>query len=153
MTESSNVGMFILAGIQVLTIVGLIVKLAGRERRTIEPQPLTVRNDPDPADRFAPKTHDHSTYMERITHEDICKERAASVSHVIKHATLDKEALQRQLDNMSDVIRTSFQEQEKHNEERASLMHHRINGISEPLNKLIGRFDDHIANHRARGES
>ena len=153
MSEASGIGTFVIAAIQVLTLVGLWLKLSGKEKRTISPQPFSVRPDLDPADRFAPLDHEHAALLPRDEHKTLCAGQIEGLRHAIKHATLDREAVQRQLDGMSNLIRTEFQEQERHNEERASVIHARINGISDPVNQLIGRFQTHVEEHRKGGPS
>jgi len=148
MSDAQSIGYFVMAATQLLTLIVLGKKLFGKaECREIAPQPLKVRPDLDPADRFAPRVHAHPEYLSRADHEKLCAGRIDESRHAIKHATLDREAIQRQIDALSNLFQTSIKELNKNDETRASLIHQRINGVSEPLNQLVGRFENHMLFH------
>lgn len=103
---------------------------------------------PSYAEQFAPKTHTHAQYLTIEAHDSQVAECMQERRHAVKHNTLDREAIQRQMDHLSEIIRTEFAQQEKRNEERASLIHTRVNAISAPLNQMIGKFETHMEAHR-----
>jgi hypothetical protein len=109
-----------------------------------------VRPKPAYRDQFAAKEHEHNQYLLKAEHTQLCEQRGANMRDAIKHATVDAQAVQRQLDHLSTTIAASFREQERRNEERASDIHHRINGISAPLSEWIGKVGNHIEEHNRR---
>ena len=134
--------------INVLTVILLITKFSvKKESREITPQPLLVRNDADPVDRFAARAHEHNNHLTHDAHDKLCAARFEESRHIIKHATADREAIQRQLDTISNTVAVNFKELAKHNEESAGRLHRRMDAFIETLSTLKGRVENHIQEH------
>jgi hypothetical protein len=130
---------YLVAGLSLLLNLYLMArKASGRaEERIITPDPLNVAEHKPIHERFAPISHSHPQYIERGE----CPARH------------DKEE-QRNKEQLADIKQSMTQiknELAAHNvraEERASLIHTRVNALLTPVAELTGRFNDHI---NARG--
>lgn len=133
MSDAQAIGSLVLAATQLLTLVVLFRKLSGKETREITPQPLSVRQDLDNADRFASKAHDHLALLSKDEHEKICGERKKDMDR-------NNHAL--------DGLKQAVNDMEKGNEDRARRIHARIDSLITPLHQLIGKVENHIAEHK-----
>ena len=134
MNEHTFLG-YLVAGLSMLLNLYLVVrKASGRaEERIITPDPLNVAEHKPIHERFAPIVHQHPEYVR----SDECPARH------------DREE-QRNKEQLAD-IKASMSKMESaltaHNvraEERASLIHSRVNALLQPVAELTGRFNDHI---------
>lgn len=130
-------------GLASLVSIGLVVNLFLSIWHKVRPEPPYQQ-------QFAPREHKHAEYVKKEDCEKHIEQLATESRHKVKHDTINREALQRQVDHLSQNISSQFRRMEERNEERASLVHTRINGISEPLNQLVGKFENHIQEHNNR---
>jgi DNA anti-recombination protein RmuC len=129
--------------VQIATLFLLVNKFTvKKESSEIGPQPFAVRNDVDPVEKFAPRIHEHSQYLTRGEHESSCATR----SHQI-------EKLEQSINHLSSKLETGLQAIDKKADDRSRRLHERIDGLVQPLNQLIGKFENHMESHRKRGES
>lgn len=148
-TSATVITLFGLAGI--LGIVLLVVSLWNQ----LKPKPALHR-------QFAPINHTHPEVLPRLDHDKICEAHSVETrrqikfaiiegeGHRTKHDTVNREAIQRQMDTLISTLRADLKEIDRRSEERASETHSRINGLAAPLNSLLGRFEDHLSEHRSK---
>lgn len=145
MPESSTaltIGFIVLGSVQVLNLLVLFLKLSGKpERREIFPSPLSVRNDVDPNEKFAQADHEHSDLLSRTDHEKLCE-----------HRTRETVRVERSIEDLRETIIEFQKESTAREEARTRRLHERIDAFAQPLNQLIGRFENHMEYHRKRGE-
>jgi len=117
------------------------------DKRQIQ-QPLIVKPDAE----YAPRNHEHPQYMLQKVHDrtfDACDEQRRLMA---AQAQNDREAVHNQLKELGKEIRVELAQHNAQAEERASLIHTRINGIAEPVSALKARVEDHIHDQRAHAK-
>ena len=134
---ANDLGTWLLAAGQVLTMLVMYRKLSGQTEKREISQPLVVKPDPE----YAAKDHIHHQYITR----DDC--RAAHVQ-AAQAETGKFEAIQRQLDHMNNSFVLTLTRHNDQAEERAAKLHARIDPIAQLSQATNARFDDHIEDHR-----
>lgn len=106
---------------------------------------VKLRPQPPLRDQFAAAKHDHPEHVTHFAHreqEERCRDRMMKVASDVARA--ESLAVEEALSETLSDIRSALSHAAAKDEERASLIHTRINEIAAPLNKLIGRFEDHL---------
>lgn len=93
-----------------------------------------TRPDPPLRNQFAAKDHGHAEYAAR--------------EHT--HAA-DRAEMEERLNAIEARISAGFAAQERNNEDRSRRTHQRIDGLVEPLNRMIGSYDNHVREHIQSG--
>ena len=143
MFGTQDIGMFVIAATQVLTLVALFAKLTGKpERRELSPQPFSVRPDLDPSEKFSAISHMHADMLSKGEHDKLCDRRAEQIVR-----------LERSIEDIREMFQAGMASYDVKAEDRARRLHARVDSLVTPLNQLIGKFDNHMESHRKRGDA
>ncbi len=126
-----------------LVVGGLIVGVLAAVSAVVN---IWYRTKPSPSlrDQFAARLHDHPEYMTWDGYRDQYTRCSEDRDKAAESARLEQEIIHRRIEKLSRTVSDGFSKIEKNSEERARLMHERMNALSNPLNQLIGRVDTHI---------
>ena len=139
MNDASNIGLWVMAGSQVLGFVWVLFKLSGRaEKREIQ-QPLEVKAH----EQFAPLQHQHAEYMTKADCRAFHADNRAADAERFHH-------IHRQLEAFTAKLDGSLSEHNKAAEARANALHGRISDLVPAIAKVEGRLNDHLENHRSK---
>lgn len=137
-SDATQLGIWVLAASQVMTGLVMLRKLSGgAERREISPQPLEVKPSPE----YAPRLHEHPQYITR----DDCH---AAHQQASQAETAKIEQVQRQIDHLSQEMKTTLTDHNRQAEARSSSLHARIDPISKLAQSTTDRLNDHFEDHR-----
>lgn len=141
----ANAPLLVLLVLVALFVVRPLVDwIRGRtQERAVGPQPFAVREDKPATELFAPRLHEHPQYVTTS---------ACARQHELDTQNRRDEfaGLRRQVELLGDKMERTLAEHNKKAEDRASLIHTRINNMAEPLNVLRGRFDSHVEHDKER---
>jgi len=144
-----------LGATNVLTLFFLLLKFRGAaEKREIQ-SPLRIEAEPHFAPLqhthpdLAPSIHEHPQYFERHDYKSEVAKEDERHRRLDVQARDDRRSVYERIEDLSLGIRKDLSTHNKLAEERASLIHQRINGIAEPVAALRARVEDHIQDKRA----
>ena len=98
------------------------------------------RPEPPYDERFAQRAHSHLQYMER---EEYLR--------IAMNCAVERKSLLEKIDSSLTALRHELHETNLKDEERASLIHGRVNSLVGPLNSVVARVDEHLAGHHNQG--
>ncbi len=107
---------------------------------------IWYRTKPNPSlsQQFAARKHDHPEYMTWDGYRDQYQRCSEDRVKAAADAQREQTIIHQRIEKLSRTVSDGFTRIEKNSEERARLMHERMNNIANPLNQLIGRVDTHI---------
>lgn len=136
MSDAANIGVWVMAGSQVLGFIWVLVKLSGRaEKREIQ-QPLEVKAH----EAFAPLHHQHPEYMTKADCRQFHMDQRTADAERFSH-------IHHQLEAFGVRLEGSLAEHNKKAEERSNALHSRITDLVPAIARNESRLDDHIRQH------